>query len=121
MMAHKAMLFGDDKNLTKILSTNDPSKHKALGRKITNFDPDIWNEHKFDIVTQGNRLKFGQNPELLKRLLDTGQKIICEASPYDKIWGIGLRAEQAVKIPNSKWPGSNLLGKALMLVRSEYS
>lgn len=119
MMAQKAILFDDAENLAKILVTNDPSKIKQYGRKIKNFDDKEWNKYKFDIVTQGNRLKFGQNPNLMKKLLKTGNKTIVEASPYDKVWGIGLTASQAVKIPENKWPGSNLLGKALMVVRSE--
>lgn len=120
MMAHKAMLFDDDEYFEKIMSEMDPSKIKALGRKIRNFDPNIWDECKFDIVVNGNRLKFGQNPDLLKRLLKSGDKTIVEASPYDKVWGIGLRATQAIKIPENKWPGENLLGKALMIVRDEF-
>lgn len=54
----------------------------------------------------------------MKRLLETSDKTIVEASPYDKIWGIGLKKEAAVKIPEAQWPGENLLGKALMVVRS---
>ena len=119
MMAHKALLFKDSVLFNKIMDEDDPSLIKALGRKIKNFDADVWNMHKFKIVLQGTRLKFNQNPELLKRLMETGERCIVEASPYDKIWGIGLRASEAVKIPEEKWPGENLLGKALMIVRSE--
>lgn len=119
MMAHKAMLFGDDLYLKKILASTDPGKIKKYGRAIRGFDPEIWNGHKFDIVVEGNRLKYSQNPALMKRLADTGNKTIVEAAPYDKIWGIGLKKEAAVKIPESKWAGQNLLGKALMIVRDE--
>lgn len=119
MMAHKAMLFGDNYYLEKIMETGDPARIKKIGRKISNFDSAVWDEHKFNIVVQGSRLKFGQNPQLMKRLLETGNKVIAEASPYDKIWGIGLRPEHAAKVPEDKWPGINLLGKALMVVRDE--
>lgn len=120
MMAQKALLFDDYKVLEKILAETEQRKIKMLGRKVKNFDDKIWNEHKFDIVVNGNRLKFEQNPKLLKRLLKTEDKKIVEASPYDKIWGIGLSAKNAVEIPEKKWPGKNLLGKALMIVRDEY-
>jgi ribA/ribD-fused uncharacterized protein len=119
MMAQKAMLFDDSITLGKILNTTDQETIKKLGRKVKNFDENKWNEYKFDIVVNGNRHKFGQNPKLMKRLLQTGNKTIVEASPYDFVWGIGLRAADAVKIPESEWPGENLLGKALMVVRDE--
>ena len=119
MMAHKALLFNDVEHFNKIMDEEDPAKIKALGRKIKNFDPETWNVQKFNIVVNANRLKFNQNPDLMKRLLATGNRTIVEASPYDKIWGIGLRASDAIKIPEEEWPGENLLGRALMVVRSE--
>jgi ribA/ribD-fused uncharacterized protein len=119
MMAGKARLFRDDYHLNEILQESDPSKIKDFGQKIRNFDANTWDQDKFDIVVQGNRLKFNQNPKLMERLLQTGSKILVEASPYDKIWGIGLNPHQAVKVDPSQWQGENLLGKALMVVRSE--
>lgn len=119
MMAQKALLFDDQYYFEKIMATSDPKKIKQYGRLIKNFDADIWDENKFDIVVRGNRLKFGQNPELWDRLKKTKNKTIVEASPYDKIWGIGLTANEAIKIPEDKWPGENLLGKALMKVRDD--
>lgn len=119
MMAHKALLFGDSFHYDRIMSTANPAMIKTFGRKIKDFDADIWDEHKFDIVTQGNRLKFGQNPNLMKRLLQTKNKIIVEAAHNDNIWGIGLKATDAINIPDNQWPGQNLLGKALMIVREE--
>ena len=119
MMAHKALLFDDDFYFNKIMTATDPGDIKKYGRLIRDFNEHTWNQHKFDIVTNGNRLKFGQNPTLMERLLQTGSKILVEASPYDKVWGIGLSKEDAVKTPANKWPGQNLLGKALMVVREE--
>ena len=118
MMAHKAILFNDAECLAKILASNDPKDIKAMGRKIRNFNEKKWDKYKLNIVIKGNRLKFGQNPDLMKILLKTGNKMIVEASPYDKIWGIGLNASDAIKTPVEQWPGQNLLGKALMAVRS---
>lgn len=120
MMAHKALLFGDALNYEKIMNTTNPAAIKKYGRLIKGFDPDTWDDCKLDIVTKGNRLKFNQNAPLLSRLMETGNKILVEASPYDAIWGIGLSANQAISMHPSQWPGSNLLGQALMTVRDEH-
>ena len=88
MMAQKAWLFKDIEIFSKILDATDPKEIKSLGREVKNFDPKKWNEHKFEIVVKGNLGKFGANKELKNFLLSTGDKILVEASPYDKIWGI---------------------------------
>ena len=121
MMACKAALFSDTATLELILEENtkpetDPKDLKALGRRITPFDEGTWIEHREDIVYVGNLCKFGQNEELRKLLLGTGRLILVEASPYDKIWGIGVREDKAME--KESW-GLNLLGKALMRTREE--
>lgn len=120
MMAHKALLFGDGIRFEKIMATSNPHLIKKYGRLIKGFDEETWNQYKFDIIVNGNKLKFGQNPTLLARLLQTGDKILVEASPFDKVYGCGLRANIASRMAPSQWPGSNLLGKALMEVRDYY-
>ena len=117
MMACKAELFHDYETLSKILAASDPRTIKKLGREVRNFDPQIWNENKFNIVVQGNVAKFSQNPELLDFILSTGNKILVEASPYDNIWGIGLKDTSPDVLDPRKWKGQNLLGFALMKVR----
>ena len=82
MMAQKAWLFKDIEIFGKILDATDPKVIKALGREVRNFDPKIWNKHKFEIVVKGNISKFADNPELKEFLLSTGNKILVEASPY---------------------------------------
>ena len=121
MMWRKALLFGDDEIAEKIYKTKSPKSVKALGRKVGNFDEETWMENNFDIVVQGNLLKFQQNPDLLDQLLQTGDKILVEASPYDRLWGIGLKADNPLAIDMKKWKGKNLLGKALMEVRKKLS
>ena len=116
-MAQKAWLFKDYEIFTKILDATDPKEIKALGREVKNFDHKIWSQHKYEIVAKGNRGKFGDNPELKDYLLSTEDKILVEASPYDKIWGIGMK-EGTSGIENPiNWKGENLLGFALMEVR----
>ena len=91
--------------------------YKKLGRKVRNFEPEPWDSKKSEIVVEGNKAKFSQNPDLKEFLLSTGDAILVEASPYDKIWGIGLDRETAMKGSVEQWQGENLLGCALMEVR----
>ena len=70
-------------------------------------------------MLRGNRLKFSQDPELHRALLATGDTLLVEAAPYDRIWGVGLTAGRASAVPEAQWPGTNLLGKALTQVRDE--
>jgi ribA/ribD-fused uncharacterized protein len=101
----------------EILACTDPKKIKSFGRRVIGFDDTMWNGIKEHVVKMGNILKFMQNPTLKKVLLDTGDKILVEASPYDKIWGIGFDANSALNNKH-KW-GQNLLGLALMNVRNK--
>ena len=118
MMAKKAELFNDIETLHKIMTASSPQTIKKLGREVQHFDPAVWNEKKFEIVVQGNLAKFSQNLELQDFIVSTGNKILVEASPYDKIWGIGLDEKASDAISPERWKGQNLLGFALMKVRS---
>lgn len=119
MMAEKARLFKDDQHLQAILEAEDPGKAKQLGRKVKGFDQQVWMDHRFDIVVKGNLLKFSQNEHLKEFLVNTGNRILVEASPTDRIWGIGMQqGEPGIEAPK-KWNGLNLLGFALMEVRDE--
>ncbi|MEM9547766.1 MAG: NADAR family protein [Bacteroidota bacterium] len=119
MMAMKAELFDDIDMNEMILNSETPGKAKALGRKVRNFDADVWDANKYDIVKTANRLKFSQNPELHEFIIQTGNKILVEASPVDQIWGIGLAKDNTDATNPNLWQGENLLGFALMEVRDE--
>ena len=119
MMAEKARLFDDIKALPQIIAAKDPSEAKALGRKVKNFDNDIWFKHRFEIVVRGNYSKF-RNPELQEFLLNTGDRILVEASPTDRIWGVGLAQDNNLIHNPYHWKGLNLLGFALMKVRDQF-
>ena len=119
MMFFKARLFSDDRIADLILSTRDARKQKALGRKVKGFDSALWDQHKHDIVLRANRAKFSQNKGLRRKLFQTGDRLLVEASPLDTIWGIGLDAEQARQTPEDQWPGQNLLGRIVTQVREE--
>ncbi len=92
-MAEKARLFKDYETLEEILSAENQKEIKDLGRKIKNFNEELWNREKYEIVKSGNLAKFSQDENLKEFLLSTGDKIIVEASPYDSIWGIGMGAK----------------------------
>ncbi|MDX7986002.1 NADAR family protein [Xenorhabdus sp. 12] len=119
MMAEKARLFNDLEVLEKIINAKNPGAAKAYGREIRRFNQSTWDEHRMKIVIEGNLAKFSQNKPLAEFLLNTGDKILVEASPVDRIWGIGL-AEDSPNIQNPlTWDGLNLLGFALMAVREK--
>lgn len=117
MMASKARLFGDHDTFHRILNAKHPKQAKDLGRGVMGFNESIWLEHRFDIVIAANEAKFRQNPKLSDFLLSTGERILVEASPVDRIWGIGLAANDANASSPQHWKGLNLLGFALMEVR----
>lgn len=119
MMARKAELFQDLAIRDQILSATTPGKAKALGRHVAGFDDTRWEQHRFAIVVQGNLLKFRQNPALQTYLMETGNKVLVEASPVDAIWGIGLSQDDPRAADPDQWPGLNLLGFALMTVRDQ--
>jgi len=116
MMYQKALLMGDDEIAAKILAAPHPSEAKALGRQVKNFDHKKRDANCDGIVEMANYLKFSQHPDLRELLLSTGDKELIEASPNDKIWGIGFNSEEAMYHVD-EW-GNNGLGKALMRVRS---
>jgi ribA/ribD-fused uncharacterized protein len=116
-MSQKALLFNDKTTFEKILSTDRPGEAKELGRQVLGFDDQIWNEKRFDIVKIGNIHKFNQNPAFADYLINTGDKVLVEASPVDIVWGIGL-SKESIYIDNIyAWHGLNLLGFVLMEVR----
>ena len=116
-MAEKARSFLDNERLNLILDANDPRKAKQFGRQVSNFNEDAWKLKRYTIVKAGNLLKFTQNQKLRDYLQSTGNSILVESSPYDKIWGIGMgENDEKIKDPKN-WKGENLLGFALMEVR----
>jgi ribA/ribD-fused uncharacterized protein len=118
MMWRKATLFGDEQVAGQILSAARPDQAKALGRRVRGFDQAVWEAHRFAIVVDGSTAKFGQDPDLREFLLATGDQVLVEASPRDRVWGIGLAAGDERAADPGRWRGLNLLGFALMQARS---
>ena len=119
MMAEKARVFGDTATNKRILAERHPVAIKQLGREVKGYDDSKWSSVRFDIVVRGSVAKFSQNDALKKTLLDTGDKILVEASPKDLVWGIGLDKDHPNASDPTKWPGTNLLGFALCVAREQ--
>nr|GID90027.1 hypothetical protein Ade03nite_89510 [Actinoplanes derwentensis] len=118
MMWRKAKLFGDEVMAGKILAAGHPHEAKKLGGRVAGFDQRIWDEHRMPIVVAGNLAKFSADPALRDYLTATGDRILVEASPMDRIWGIGLTRDDERAADPYRWRGLNLLGFALMEVRA---
>jgi len=117
MMSEKAKFFNDMETNDLIMNAFEPKDQKKLGREVKNFNEVEWNKVADEIVFKANLAKFSQNPDLKKKLLETGTKIFVECSPYDKIWGNGLNITDTLNTHPDNWLGTNRLGKAIMRVR----
>ncbi|MHC3473001.1 NADAR family protein [Streptomyces sp. 7R007] len=118
MMAGKARLFGDAEAERLVLSAEHPAQAKKAGRLVRGFDEAIWERERFGIVVEGSVHKFAAHPELREFLLHTGNRVLVEASPVDRVWGIGLAAGDEAAADPERWRGLNLLGFALMEARA---
>ena len=120
MMFRKAQLFNDEETAERILRAGSPAAVKALGRAVRGFQDPLWREHRVSIVVDGNQAKFSQSPALGDFLRSTKKRVLVEASPVDKIWGIGLAEDDPRAESPHAWRGLNLLGFALMDVRERF-
>jgi len=115
MMYCKAARFGDVETQASVMATDSPKEQKTLGRLTVGFKDASWDEVKSAIVEAGTMAKFSQNSHLMRKLLATGDRVLCEASSSDRVWGIGYTAKHAMA--HERHWGENRLGKALMAVR----
>ncbi|MFI5568285.1 NADAR family protein [Streptomyces sp. NPDC051740] len=117
MMAAKARLFGDPEGERRVLAAGHPSEAKEAGRLVRGFDEETWRRERFGIVVEGSVHKFAAHDDLRTFLLGTGERVLVEASPVDRVWGIGLAAGDEGASDPGRWRGPNLLGFALMEAR----
>lgn len=117
MMAAKARLFGDAEAERRALEAPNPALAKKAGRLVRDFDDSVWERERFAVVAEGSTHKFAAHPDLRAFLLGTGERVLVEASPVDRIWGIGLAADDERASDPRRWRGPNLLGFALMAAR----
>ena len=126
MMAEKARLFGDTEILQKIMNIHQPSVQKDLGKQVRGFVKEKWEEIEengkpfcWNVVYRGNMAKFTQNPGFKEVLLNTGDTLLVEASPSDRIWGIGLGEGDPKALDKDSWQGTNWLGEVITQVRED--
>lgn len=117
MMAGKARLFEDADAERRVLAAEHPAEAKKAGRLVRDFDAAVWERERFRLVVEGNVHKFAADDDLGMFLLGTGERVLVEASPVDRIWGIGLSADDEAAFDPERWRGLNLLGFALMEAR----
>ncbi len=110
MMAEKARIFGDQEIWDRIMRTPNPYMVKAAGRKVKGFDQAVWERERYMVVYLGNIAKFSQNADAFEYLMGTGDKVIVECSPSDRVWGIGFEQDDKRCTDPRKWQGENLLG-----------
>lgn len=117
MMAAKARVFGDAEAERTAVEAKSPALAKKAGRLVRGFDEAVWERERYGIVVEGSTAKFGQHDDLREFLLGTGDRVLVEASPLDRVWGIGLAADDERAHDPAHWRGLNLLGFALMDAR----
>jgi ribA/ribD-fused uncharacterized protein len=115
IVAEKARLFGDDDILALVMKEKTPAGLQHLEREIRDYDHEVWKKKRFGVACRGLIAKFGQDQELFAKLMETGDKHVAEANPWDRVWGVGLGAVRASR--GEPWRGKNLLGKAVMTAR----
>jgi hypothetical protein len=115
MMAEKARVCGDEESLKKIMDAKLPADQKRLGRSVSPYNAEVWEKVRYDVVLQATLEKYRQNGDLLAKLSETPSEVVlfAEASPLDKVWGIGLAEDHEDAGYPERWPGTNLLGKAV--------
>jgi ribA/ribD-fused uncharacterized protein len=112
-------IINDSKNL---FEWNQIQKEiKYLGREVSNYNEQLWCSKRVSYVTRASFEKYNQNPVLKTFLLDTGTTRLVESSKWDKIWGIGLAANDTRSKDSSKWLGQNLLGDLLTNLRDNFA
>lgn len=113
IMYRKAKLFRAHEIAERVLLASHPNECKSLGRsKDIPFDNAVWDNNKLFIFEEIILDKF-KDPKLLAIMKSTGDRKFVEASPYDKIWGIGMKEDHPDATNRTKWKGQNLLGQVL--------
>jgi hypothetical protein len=89
MMHQKALLFGDHETASEIIQETSPMRTQALGRKVKNFNKELWVESRDKIVEEGSCYKFKhsllETEDLKAKLLATGDRELVETSPVNRI------------------------------------
>lgn len=118
----KALRFGDFDVASEIYATQgDPGKCRRLGRLVKGYDDKAWSKERYNIFADLIYQKYLQDEELRKKLLspEFDDKLFVEASPIDKIWGIGMSEDNPRILDQKNWRGLNYLGQITTEVREK--
>ena len=119
-MYMKARFFGDHEKAKQIITTPDPKTAKKLGREVSGFVEDFWEEHREEAMWTALTLRYNQDERFRNYLAKEEFKDhhFVEANPYDKVWSCGYKEDDPrIDLPEETWPGLNLLGKLLDKLR----
>jgi ribA/ribD-fused uncharacterized protein len=126
IMYCKAYYFHDYFAAGQILCAKDPQEQRKHHWLTGGHDERRWAKIRFHVAEEGNYAKFSQNEKLKELLVETEEKLLCEAAPYDNIWGVDINKATATKnwekllgpetMFSETW-GMNLFGKSIMRVR----
>jgi len=119
IMWSKAVIMSDGTREAEILATTDPQRQKRLGKSVHPWNKALWARHRSQVLYTAVKAKFSQNEGLRCRLLATFPRPMAEASPSDKVYGIGIAPDDPRAQDPENWRGENLLGQVLEQVRTE--
>ncbi len=92
-----------------------PLQANAIGRSVK-----LDNDMRIEVMRTGLLAKFGPEGELRDVLVNTGNKLIVEASPFDLFWGTGCGLRDPKLKDSKNWKGQNQMGKLLMSIRESF-
>jgi ribA/ribD-fused uncharacterized protein len=117
----KARFHGCHDVAENIMKMTHPGamKSAANGRNLPGFNSEKWRQVAGKIMAIGCYQKFSQNYKLREILLDTGHRELVEASPFDRVWGIGIAMDNPHIRDRRLWRGDNLLGTILSKLREK--
>lgn len=121
-MYFKALYFEDFRTADEIYNTlNNPGQCKKLGRKVQGYDDEAWSSIRYQVFADLIYQKYLQDKTLREKLLDPkfDGKLFVEASPIDKIWGVGLSEDDPDILNPLKWKGLNYLGRIITDTRNK--
>lgn len=118
IMYKKCEMFGDTSAARAVLATDDPAQQQQIARNAKGYNDVVWKGVRQVVAMRGLVEKFAQNTDLLKQLQDTGDSYLVECAISDKAWACGISLYDKARFDISNWKGSNILGFALMEVRS---
>ena len=119
-MYFKALYFNDYEKADEIYNTlNNPGLCRRLGRSVKGYDDECWSKIRYGIFNDLVYQKFLQDKKLQEKLLspEFDGKLFVEASPIDKIWGVGLDENDPLILDQKNWKGLNYLGQIITSVR----